>query len=150
LLGDNAVIFLQDEPHKETRKLMFPPFQGERMRAYGADIARITDDLVARYRDGERRLFHQDVQDVTLRVILRCVFGITDERRMEELGRHVTGYLEGMMTPWFFGATLILSGPRVREILRRRGEDVRLGFRRVSRVPLQSAADRLGAADAIL
>ena len=36
LLGDNAVIFQQDSEHKATRRLMMPPFHGERMRAYWA------------------------------------------------------------------------------------------------------------------
>ncbi len=150
ILGDHSVIFLQDEQHKETRKLMFPPFQGERMRAYGADMARIADEAIARFRDGERRLFHLDMQDVTLRVILRCVFGITEERRIGELGQHIVGYLEQMMTPWTWGATLILSGRRVRELIRSRGEAVRRGERGISRIPLQAVADRLGAIDAIL
>jgi cytochrome P450 len=150
ILGDHAVIFLQDEAHKETRKLMIPPFHGERMRAYGADMTRATDQVIASFRDGERRLFHRDMQDVTLRVILRCVFGITDERRLDELGQHIVAYLDEMMTPWFYGATLVLSGRRVRELLRSRGEAVRRGRRGPSRLPLQAVADRLGAVDAIL
>jgi cytochrome P450 len=150
LLGDHSVLFQQDDPHKETRKLLMPPFQGERMRAYGADMARIADEVIAPYRDGERRLFHHDMQDVTLRVILRCVFGITEEGRIRELGEHLIAYLEALMTPWFFGATRILTARRVRALIRSRGEAVRQGRRGVSRLPLQSAADRLGAADAIM
>jgi cytochrome P450 len=150
ILGDHAVLFLQDEAHKETRKLMAPPFQGERMRTYGADMARVVDESMARYRDGERRLFHQDMQDITLRVILRTVFGLTEERRIGELGEHITRYLQELLKPWFYGATLILSPRRVRELLRSRGEAVRRGERAPSRLPLQSTADRLGAADAIL
>jgi cytochrome P450 len=150
LLGDHSLLFLHDDPHRETRKLMSPPFQGERMRAYGADMARITDDLIARYQDGERRLFAHDMQEVTLRVILRCVFGITEEARLGELGRHITRNVEEMMTPWFYGATLLLSGRRVRDVLRSRGEAVRRGRRGISRLPLQSLADRIAAADAIV
>src|SRR6185437_12769564 len=129
LLGDHSLLFLHDDTHKETRKLMSPPFQGERMRAYGADMGGITDDLIARYTAGERRLFHQDMQSVTLRVILRCVFGMTEAGRIGELGRHITGYVEEMMTPWFYGATLLLSGQRVRDVLHTRGEAVRRGRR---------------------
>ncbi len=122
LLGDHAVIFQQDEPHKATRRLMLPPFLGERMRAYGADMARITDEVLARISspegDGAPRRLHHDMQSITMRVILRCVFGISEEARLTELARLLTGHLESMMTPWSYGATLIVGGARVRDFLR--------------------------------
>jgi hypothetical protein len=150
ILGDHAVIFQQDAPHRETRKLMVPPFQGERMRAYGSDMARLTDDVLGHFGDGERRVLHRDLQEVTLSVILRCVFGITESRRMRELGTLIVEYLDGMLTPWFYGATLLLSGARVRDFLRARGRRMRTPGRAPSRWPVASVADRLGAIDALL
>jgi cytochrome P450 len=150
ILGDHAVIFQQDAEHKETRRLMVPPFVGERMRAYGADMAAITDEVISRMRDGERRELHKDLQDVTLRVILRCVFGISEEARLTALAEHFTRYLEALMTPWFYGATLVLTGRRVRRWLNARGERVRRGAATLSRFPLQRVADHLGAIDALL
>src|SRR2546430_4696404 len=132
---------------------MMPPFHGERMRAYGQDMATITDDIVDGWRDGDERVLHKELQEVTLRVILRSVFGITEGPRTVELGRLIVEYLDAVMTPWFYGATLILSGARVRDFLRSRGahmlesED---GDRTPSRWPVQRVADRLGAIDAIL
>ena len=60
---------------------MMPPFHGERMRAYGHDMARITDDIVDGWRDGAEILLHKELQEVTLRVILRSVFGMTEGPR---------------------------------------------------------------------
>jgi hypothetical protein len=153
LLGDHAVIFQQDAEHKETRRLMMPPFHGERMRAYGHDMAAVTDDIVKGWRDGDKRVLHKELQEVTLRVILRSVFGITEGPRTVELGRLIVEYLEAVMTPWFYGATLILSGARVRDFLRGRGAhmlDAADDARMPSRWPVQRVADRLGAIDAIL
>ncbi len=152
LLGDHAVIFQQDAPHKATRKLMMPPFHGERMRAYGHDMAAITDDVLAGWRDGETRVLHRELQAVTLRVILRSVFGITEGPRTAELGRLIVEFLDSIMTPWFYGATLLLSGARVRDFLRQRGAHMLGpdGDRTVSRWPVQDVADRLGAIDAHL
>jgi cytochrome P450 len=153
LLGDHAVIFQQDAPHKETRRLMMPPFHGERMRAYGHDMARITDDVVDGWRDGGAIVLHKELQEVTLRVILGSVFGITEGPRTAELGRLIVEYLDAIMTPWFYGATLVLSGARVRDFLRGRGAhmlDAAEGDRTPSRWPIQRVADRLGAIDAIL
>ncbi len=153
LLGDHAVIFLQDAPHKETRRLMMPPFHGERMRAYGQDMATITDDIVDRWRDGDKCVLHRELQEVTLRVILRSVFGMSEGPRTVELGRLIVEYLDAIMTPWFYGASLLLSGARVRDFMRARGahmRDAADGERTPSRWPLQNVADRVGAIDAIL
>jgi len=150
ILGDHSVIFQQDEQHRETRRIMLPPFHGERMRAYGSDMAQIADETIGHFRAGDRRLLHKEMQDVTLKVILRCVFGITEERRIGELGRLIVEYVDAVMKPWFYGATLLLSPQRVRDFLRARGARMRRGDRAVSRWPVQSVADRLGAIDAIL
>jgi cytochrome P450 len=120
------------------------------MRAYGADMARLADDVLGRFGDGERRVLHKDLQEVTLSVILRCVFGITESQRMHELGKLIVEYLDGVLTPWFYAATLLLSGTRVRDFLRARGRRMRTPGRTPSRWPVQSVADRIGAIDAIL
>ena len=153
LLGDHAVIFQQDTPHKEMRKLMTPPFHGERMRAYGGDMAAIADDVIDRWADGSEVILHKEMQEVTLRVILRSIFGMSEGPRTVELGRLVVEYLDAILTPWFFGASLLLSGARVRDFLRARGarmRDAADGERTPSRLPVQSLADRGGAIDAIL
>lgn len=149
ILGDHAVILQQNTLHKETRKLLVPPFLGERMRAYGADMTRIADATLATWRDGDVRLLHHEVQKIALDVILCCVFGITEATRLEKLGRYIVEYLNAMMTPWMYGATLLLSGARVRDFLRARGRHMRAGDT-PSSWPVQSIADRLGAIDAIL
>src|SRR3712207_1046819 len=34
MLGSNSVLLLDEDPHMRQRKLMLPPFHGERMKAY--------------------------------------------------------------------------------------------------------------------
>ena len=148
LLGDHAVIFQQDAQHKETRRLMVPPFHGERMRAYGADMARFTDEMIDGFGDGERLLLHKRFQDLTLKIILRSVFGLADGERATRLAALIVAYLDAIMTPWFYGATLVLSGARVRDFLRSHGRE-RRGLASHIR-PLQAIADRVAAIDEIL
>ena len=40
ILGDNSVLLLDGEAHLRQRRLLLPPFHGERMRAYGELMAR--------------------------------------------------------------------------------------------------------------
>ena len=60
---------------------MLPPFHGERMRAYEATVR----DVVARdlegWPRGEAFAVHPRMQAVTLEVIVRAVFGVTDAAR---------------------------------------------------------------------
>jgi cytochrome P450 len=151
LLGDHAVIFQQDTQHKATRKLMMPPFHGERMRAYGHDMARITDEITGGWRDGSSVVLHKEMQEVTLGVILRSVFGITDGERFDELGRLIVAHLDSIMTPWVYGAALLLSGARVRDFMRRRGGRVAaidaILFDEIARCRALPAAERAARPD---
>jgi cytochrome P450 len=150
MLGDRAVIFQQAQEHKETRKLMAPPFHGDRMRAYGAEMARTADETFASWQDGETRVLHTDFKDITIRVILRCVFGDADAQRLVDLERYFVSYVDQMLRPLIYSASLVLSGERVRWALRKLGAPVRRGERAPSELPFLRIADCLGAIDRIL
>jgi cytochrome P450 len=150
IFGDRSVAFLNDAPHRAAHRLMLPPFQGDRMRAYGTDMAEIANGVIRGWRDGETRVLLKDMQEITLNVILRCVFGITDARRLGEFARLLVDYLDMMLTPWVYGASLALSSGRVRDFLHGFGKRMQGGRRRPSRWPILSHADHAGAIDAIL
>ncbi len=81
IVGDNSVLTLDDERHMRQRKLLLPPFHGERMRGYLATMEQITDEAIDRWpRDRSFRL-RDETQAITMDVILRVVFGITDADR---------------------------------------------------------------------
>lgn len=148
-VGERALIFMHDQRHKEMRKLMFPVFKREQMRVHGAGMRRVVDETIAGMADGEQRLLQDDMRQLSLRLNLVALFG-TDQGRMREFGEHLTAYVAGMMSRSMYGAALLLSGRRIHDLLRSRGEAVRRGRRGVSRWPLQSIADHLGAIEAIM
>lgn len=86
LLGDKSVIVEDGAEHKRDRKLLTPPFHGERMRAYGHVIGEITQGRV-RSDTPVGTVLHCNAvfRDISLLVILRAVFGVgqaeTDEFR---------------------------------------------------------------------
>ena len=94
IMGDRSLLLLEGREHLARRRLMLPPFHGERMRAYES----IVRDAVARdietWPEGEPFALHPHMQSVTLDVILRAVFGVTDEGRRarlaDRLGRLLT------------------------------------------------------------
>ena len=109
LLGHRSLLLQEGDEHMRRRKLMLPPFHGERMRAYEALIAEVTAEEVARWPVGEPFAVHPHMQAITLEVIMRAVFGVTDEARLDELREHLVAILAESASPsalgLVFGAT---------------------------------------------
>jgi cytochrome P450 len=82
-LGPNSVLTLDDEPHMRQRKLLLPPFHGERVRRYGELIVEMTRQEMERWPVGEPFAMRPHTQRITLAVIMRAVFGVHDEARLE-------------------------------------------------------------------
>jgi len=82
-LGPSSVLTLDDEPHLRQRKLLLPPFHGERIRRYGELIEEVTRRDMETWPVGEPFALRPHTQRITLTVILRAVFGITDQARID-------------------------------------------------------------------
>lgn len=85
LLGRNSVILLDGTTHRRRRKLLMPPFHGERMRAYGNIIREVADASIDGWPLGRVFPLLPRMQRITLDVILRAVFGVEDPQRMQRL-----------------------------------------------------------------
>lgn len=94
LVGDHSVLLLDEAEHMRQRKLLLPPFHGERMRFYGNTMAEITERTMATWPDGQAFSLHPYTQAITLEVILRTVFGLDEGARLSELRRQITKTLE--------------------------------------------------------
>ncbi len=81
-LGPNSVLTLDDEPHMRQRKLLLPPFHGERIERYGELIVEMTRQEMESWPPGEPFAMRPHTQRITLAVIMRAVFGVHDEARL--------------------------------------------------------------------
>ncbi len=80
ILGPSSVITLTGPEHMRQRKLLLPPFHGERMRAYEDTIAQATKRDMASWQLGRPMRLSRHTRSITLEVILRAVFGVAAER----------------------------------------------------------------------
>ena len=92
ILGPRSLLLLEGTEHLQRRRLMLPPFHGERMRAYEQIVAEEVARDVETWPEGEEFALHPHMQAVTLEVILRAVFGVTDTERRARL-RELLGRL---------------------------------------------------------
>jgi cytochrome P450 len=93
ILGPSSVIVLTGREHMRQRKLLLPPFHGERMRAYEDVILESTKRDMASWPIGTPMKLSEHTRKITLEVILRAVFGVEAER-MEPLKRAIGELLE--------------------------------------------------------
>lgn len=91
VLGDNSLLGIDEDHHMEQRKLLLPPFKGSRMRAYEPLIEEIAIAEVQTWPAGVEFPTAKSMQRITLRAILRAVFGAEGARLTE---------LEALLPPW--------------------------------------------------
>ena len=85
MVGDRSVLLIEGREHLARRKLMLPPFHGERMRAYEDIVREVAERDVATWPRGTDFPLHPHMQAITLEIIQRAVFGVSDPERREQL-----------------------------------------------------------------
>ncbi|HEY5261534.1 MAG TPA: cytochrome P450, partial [Solirubrobacteraceae bacterium] len=110
VLGPNSVLLLDDGAHLRQRKLMLPAFHGERMQRYGELMAAVAAEEIERWPLGEPYKLRPRMQAMTLEIVLRAVFGVSEGSRMETLRAELRRFLD-MSTSLFTGMVLTTLGP---------------------------------------
>lgn len=85
LLGSSSVLVVDDEEHRDRRRLMLAPFRREAVAAQTGLIARIAADNIAGWPVGRTFAVAPKMSEITLEVILRTIIGATDEHRLAQL-----------------------------------------------------------------
>jgi cytochrome P450 len=99
IVGSKSLLIQQGAEHLSRRRLMLPPFHGERMRSYEQAMSEIIDAEIDSWTLGEEFPIHSRMQAVTLEVILRLVFGISSGPRLERLREMLSTVLTETATP---------------------------------------------------
>lgn len=86
LLGKASLFVLDGEPHARQRKLLMPPLHGERMHAYAGVMRDVTDRSIDRWA-GRAISLHEEMQEITLEVIVRTVFGVEEQDSLSNMLR---------------------------------------------------------------
>src|SRR2546425_1249639 len=111
LLGASSILALDGARHERERRLMMPPFHGERMLAYGETMRAIADRAIERWPIGRPFPIHPEMQAITLEVILRTVFGAEGEG-LDALRSLVQRFSRVMANPmWLWPRLQIDLGP---------------------------------------
>ena len=85
VLGPNSVLLLDEQQHLAQRKLLLPPFHGERMQRYGELMREVAERELDAWPRGRSFQLWPHMQSVTLEVIMRAVFGMQDGGGLDRL-----------------------------------------------------------------
>ncbi len=110
ILGDNSVLVLDEKQHIGQRKLLLPPFHGERMQGYGEKMIEIAAREIDSWPTGVPHKLRPRMQAITLEIILETVFGVHGGKRMEALRVALRDFLDLTTDPLLL-APVILAGP---------------------------------------
>jgi cytochrome P450 len=100
VLGSRSVLLLDGPEHIRQRRLMLPPFHGERLRGYERLIAEIAEEELRGWPLDTPLALQPRMQAVTLEVILRVVFGLDRGPALTEL-RELIKKLLHVTTRWW-------------------------------------------------
>ena len=103
ILGWHSLLLLDGARHFRERRLMGPPFHGERMHVYGRLMREITARVVDRWPVGTPFPIHREMQAITMDVMLRAVFGVDQEavfRPMREKVERFVAQANGPSAPF--------------------------------------------------
>lgn len=116
-LGKQNLLFLDGEDHRRDRKLLMPALHGRRLDAYAHTMQSVTLAAIDRLVPGTRVDLHHMLQEITLEVILRCVFGVSDVEQLRRLSVPTVTWLEQTFVPTTFLAGMLAGWQRVRDTL---------------------------------
>lgn len=99
VVGQHSLLLLDGARHRQQRKLMMPPFHGDRMHAYGEVMRSVTDHIIDRWPSGRPFPLQPEMQAITLDVILRTVFGVEEDVQLVQLRNRLTEFLTLSTSP---------------------------------------------------
>jgi cytochrome P450 len=106
VLGERGTLLLDGREHLQRRRLILPPFHGERLERYRGMFAGVAREQIASWPRGEPFALVPRMQAITLELIMRVVFGDDEEpERVKQLATAMTelasaGQNKLAMIPW--------------------------------------------------
>jgi cytochrome P450 len=97
----SSVLVTSGAEHRRQRKLLTPPFHGQRMRSYGTMMKTVAKEWGARLPIGTPFVMIKTTQAITLDVIIEAVFGVDAGERVAQFRTDLLAVLDSF-TPLIF------------------------------------------------
>ncbi|MDX2357747.1 cytochrome P450 [Dietzia sp. PP-33] len=85
LLGEDSLLLQDGDAHARARRLLAPAFGRREISGYRSLVEEVTAQQLSRWPRSGRIRAHVLLNELTLEVILRVVFGVTDSERLDQM-----------------------------------------------------------------
>lgn len=109
IAGPTALLNLDEDAHLKRRKIVLPPFHGERMLKYTSITAEAADRSLRTWPTDQPFAMRPHMANITTEVVMRAVFGVEDGQRRHELSDAVLNLIGTDLL-----GTLTLTFPQLR------------------------------------
>ena len=102
VVGPRSLLRMADQNHHRDRKLLMPPFHGERMRDWGRTMADIGRRAFKCEAEGDSIRAVDRTRIAALEIILRVVFGVRDDARVALFRRAIEDWTSSTHPSFIF------------------------------------------------
>lgn len=106
ILGSSTVVTLDESAHLHRRRVLLPPFHGDRIQAYLRDMGDIAAQVVDAWPVGKPFSMHREMQRIALGVILKVIFGIQQNEERARWARLMMELANVTASPLIFAPAL--------------------------------------------
>ena len=99
LVGDNSLLLMDRSRHQKERKLLMPPFHGEKIKSYAESICEITEKVASRWQVNKPFIARDVMHEITLDVIMQKVFGLSKGKRYQKIKPLLVDWLDILNSP---------------------------------------------------
>jgi len=99
IFGEGSLLLLDGAPHQRQRRLLMPPFHGNRMQSYAQLIRNITYEVISKWEISKPFPIRIPLQEISLRIILETVFGLEQGQRFDILKKLLVQALDTISSP---------------------------------------------------
>ena len=82
----NGILNSEGAVWRRNRHLLQPAFHPDRIREYASMMTAFTEEALETWEDGQTRLVHEDMMEVTLRIVARALFGVDIDDHVDAIG----------------------------------------------------------------
>jgi cytochrome P450 len=90
LVGENSLLVIDEKQHLDHRRIMLPAFHRERIARLEEYVVDVVEREVESWPRDEELALHPRLQAMSMRIIIRAVFGPGEEGRQIELHGHLS------------------------------------------------------------
>jgi unspecific monooxygenase len=107
VVGERSIFSLEGQRHRRERKLLMPPFHGDRMRSYGDVICQLAHEQMVQQPIGQVFVMREIAQSIALDVILQTVFGLDESDRSRQIAAKIVELTACFQSKLFLAALFL-------------------------------------------